>query len=208
VLTTHLTEILRANMAELLSYAETRKLLDELPKQQAKIVEDIIPSQISVSGVQRVLQSLLKERVSIRDLSTILEGIAEASGFTHNITMITEHVRARLARQISFAHINADGVLPIISLSPHWEKVFAESLVGQGEDRQLAMAPSALQEFVNAVRARFEEAALAGELPVLITSPIVRPFVRSLIERVRPQTAVVSQNEIHSQVRLRTIGHI
>jgi flagellar biosynthesis protein FlhA len=208
VLTTHLTEILRANMAELLSYAETRKLLDELPKQQAKIVEDIIPSQISVSGVQRVLQLLLKERISIRDLSTILEGIAEASGFTHNITMITEHVRARLARQISFAQVNAEGVLPIISLSPHWEKIFAESLIGQGEERQLAMAPSALQEFVGAVRNKFEEAALGGELPVLITSPTARPFVRSLIERVRPQTSVVSQNEIHPQVRLRTIGQI
>ncbi len=208
VLTTHLTEILRSNMAELLSYAETRKLLDDLPKQQAKIVEDIVPSQISVSGVQRVLQSLLKERVSIRDLATVLEGIAEASGFTRNITMITEHVRTRLARQISFAYMNGEGVLPIVSMSPHWEKVFAESLVGQGEDRQLAMSPSALQEFVNVVRQRFDAASQTGEAPVLVTSPTTRPFVRSLIERVRPQTPVVSQNEIHPQIRLRTIGQI
>jgi flagellar biosynthesis protein FlhA len=105
-------------------------------------------------------------------------------------------------------HVNADGVLPIISLSPHWEKVFAESLIGQGEDRQLAMAPSALQEFVGNIRGRFEEAALSGELPILITSPTARPFVRSLMERVRPQTSVISQNEIHPQVRLRTIGQI
>jgi flagellar biosynthesis protein FlhA len=208
VLTTHLTEILRANMAELLSYAETRKLLDELPKEQAKIVEDIIPSQISVSGVQRVLQLLLKERISIRDLPTILEGIAEASGFTQNITTITEHVRARLSRQISFANTNEEGVLPIISMSPKWEKAFSESLIGQGDERQLAMAPSTLQEFVNVIRESFEDATLAGEMPVLLTSPIARPYVRSLIERVRPQTVVISQNEIHPHVRLRTVGQV
>ncbi|MFZ1988304.1 MAG: flagellar biosynthesis protein FlhA [Alphaproteobacteria bacterium] len=208
VLTTHLTEILRSNMAELLSYAETRKLLDDLPKDQVKIVEDIVPSQISVSGVQRVLQTLLRERISIRDLSTILEGIAEASAFTQNITTITEHVRARLARQITFGNTNNEGILPIISLSPKWEKAFSESLVGQGEDRQLAMAPSALQEFITLIRDRFEEASLAGETPVLLTSPLARPFVRSLIERIRPQTTVISQNEVHPQVRLRTTGQI
>jgi flagellar biosynthesis protein FlhA len=208
VLTTHLTEILRSNMAELLSYAETRKLLDDLPKDQAKIVEDIVPSQISVSGVQRVLQSLLRERISIRDLSTILEGIAEASAFTQNITTITEHVRARLARQITFANTNNEGILPIISLAPKWEKAFAESLIGQGEDRQLAMAPSTLQEFISLIRDRFDDAAMAGETPVLLTSPLARPFVRSLIERIRPQTTVISQNEVHAQVRLRTVGQI
>ncbi len=109
-------------------------------------------------------RSLLKERISIRDLSTILEGIAEASAYTQNITTITEHVRARLARQITFANTNAEGILPIISLSPKWEKAFSESLIGQGEDRQLAMAPSALQEFIGLIRDRFEEAAMEGEI--------------------------------------------
>src|ERR1700755_1260908 len=106
VLTTHLTEVLKNHMAELLSYAETKKLLDDLPPENKKLVEDIIPSQISVTGVQRVLQTLLSERVSIRDLSAILEGIAEAVGHTKNALYITEHVRARLARQLCHANLS------------------------------------------------------------------------------------------------------
>src|ERR1700761_1648015 len=106
VLTTHLTEVLKSHMAELLSYAETKKLLDDLPPENKKLVEDIIPSQISVTGVQRVLQTLLGERVSIRDLPAILEGIAEAVGHTKNALYITEHVRARLARQLCHANLS------------------------------------------------------------------------------------------------------
>jgi flagellar biosynthesis protein FlhA len=208
VLTTHLTEVLKANMAELLSYAETKKLLDDLPPEQKKLVEELMPSQISVTGVQRVLQTLLGERVSIRDLPAILEGIAEAVGHTKNALYITEHVRSRLARQICHANMAQGGYLPILAMSPGWEQAFAESIIGQGEDRQLAMAPSQLQQFITHVRDRFEEATKKGEAPVLLTSPQARPFVRSIIERFRPQTVVMSQNEIHPSIRLRTMGQV
>ena len=208
VLTTHLTEVLKSHMAELLSYAETKKLLDDLPQDQKKLVEELIPSQISVTGVQRVLQSLLSERVSIRDLPAILEGIAEAVSHTKNAMMITEHVRARLARQLCHQHLAPQGYLPIIALSPVWEQSFAESLAGQGEERQLAMAPSQLQAFIQTVRERFDEASAGGSMPVLLTSPLVRPYVRSIIERFRPLTPVMSQNEIHPSIRLRTMGQI
>ncbi len=118
VLTTHLTEVLKSHMAELLSYAETKKLLDDLPPENKKLVEELIPSQISVTGVQRVLQTLLAERVSIRDLPAVLEGIAEAVGHTKNALYITEHVRARLARQLCHANLSPGGYLPLIALSP------------------------------------------------------------------------------------------
>jgi len=208
VLTTHLTEVLKSHMAELLSYAETKKLLDDLPPEQKKLVEELIPSQIPVTGVQRVLQTLLSERVSIRDLPAILEGIAEALGHTKNAMLITEHVRARLARQICHQYVSGRGFLPIIAMSPAWEQSFAESLAGQGEERQLAMAPSQLQAFIQTVRERFDEASAAGDIPVLLTSPLIRPYVRSIIERFRPQTPVISQNEIHPSIRLRTMGQI
>ncbi len=159
VLVTHLTEIVRDNMAELLSHAEAQKLLDELPKDQQKLVSDLIPSQISVGGVQRVLQSLLAERISIRDLATILEGVQEATtAGLRAVPSIVAHVRARLARQISDSHTGPNGYLPLVTLSPEWEAAFAESLVGPGEDRQLAMAPSKLQEFVQRLRAAFDAA--------------------------------------------------
>ena len=96
----------------------------------------------------------------------------------------------------------------MISLSPKWEQAFAESLTGQGDDRQLAMAPSKLAEFIALVRDRFEEAARQGEAPVLVTSPMLRPFVRSIVERFRAQTSVLSQSEIHPRSRLKTLGNI
>jgi flagellar biosynthesis protein FlhA len=208
VLSTHLSEVLKANMPDLLSYGETVKLLKELPKEQGKLVEDMVPAQISMTAVLRVLQLLLGERVSIRDLGTVLEGISEAVGWTRAPVAITEHVRTRLSRQLCAQHAAPDGHLPLIVLSPQWEQAFAEAIVGQGEDRRLAMAPSRLQEFIGLVRDRFEDAARQGEVPVLLTSAAVRPFVRSVIERFRTQTAVMSQAEVHPRARLKTIAAV
>ncbi len=208
VLTTHLTEILKENMAELLSYAEVQKLLNGLEGEEKKLVEDLIPGSVTVTTLQRVLQSLLKEKVSIRDLPAILEGLAEAAPHTSSVTILVEHVRSRLARQLCWQHKGDDGALPIVTLSPEWEQAFAESLVGQGEDKQLAMAPSRLQDFIRATRDVFERAAMAGETAVLLTGPQVRPYVRSIIERFRGQTVVMSQNEIHPRARLRTLGQV
>ena len=208
VLSTHLTELLKANTAELLSYGEVHKLIKELPKEQADLIKDISPAQITVSGMQRVLQILLNERVSIRDFAGILEGIADALSFTRNPVTIAEHVRTRLARQICAQHTTPAGYLPLIALSARWEQNFAESIVGTGDERSLAMQPSKLSEFITAVRERFEDAAREGEAPVLVTSPAVRPFVRSIVERFRAQTSVLSQSEIHPRVRLKTVGSI
>lgn len=208
VLVTHLTEILRDNMSELLSYAETENLLDALSPQHKKLLDEVTPGQVTRAGIQRVLQNLLKERVSIRDLAAIVEGVAEASGATNNLDAITEHVRSRLARQICYSNRGPDGNLPVLSLSPQWEQAFAEALIGEGERRQLALAPSKLREFVEVVRAAFDRAGMSGDVPVMLTSPHVRPYVRSLTERFRPQTVVMSQNEIHPSARLKTVGQI
>ncbi len=208
VLSTHLTELLKSNTAELLSYAEVQKLIKDLPKEQGELVKDIVPAQITVSGIQRVLQLLLNERVSVRDFATILEGIADALAFTRNPITIAEHVRVRLARQICAQHNTPSGYLPLIALSAKWEQNFAESIVGQGDERTLAMQPSRLSEFITLVRERFEDAAREGEAPVLVTSPGIRPFVRSIVERFRAQTSVLSQSEIHPRVRLKTVGSI
>jgi flagellar biosynthesis protein FlhA len=154
------------------------------------------------------LQTLLEERVSIRDLPTILEGIAEVAGRSHSTRILTEHVRSRLARQLCAQHQAPGGYLPILALSPEWERAFIEALHGEGEERQLAMAPSKLQQFIVSIREKFEEAARLGEIPVLLTSPGARYYVRSIIERFRAQTAVLSQNEIHTRAKLKTIGSV
>jgi len=208
VLSTHLTELLKNNMSDLLSYGEVQKLLKDLPKEQGELIKDIVPSMVTISGIQRVLQLLLAERISIRDLSTILEGIADALAFSRNPAAVVEHVRARLARQICAQNTSHNGYLPLIALSAKWEQAFAESLVGQGDDRSLAMQPSKLSEFMTVVRDRFEQAAREGEAPVLVTSAAIRPFVRSLVERFRSQTTVLSQAEIHPRARLKTVGSV
>ncbi len=208
VVTTHLTETIRDTMAELLSFAETQKLLDELPGAHQKLVADLVPARFTVAGIQRVLQQLLAERISIRDLPTILEGIGEAVGYSQNILVITEHVRARLARQISFAQAGPEGYIPVIPLSPQWEDRFNEALIGPGEEKQLALAPSLLQQFIQGVKQAFDKVGGDGEMPVLLTSPAIRPYVRSIVERFRPHTVVMSQSEIHPRARIRTVGHV
>jgi flagellar biosynthesis protein FlhA len=208
VLTTHLTEIIKTEAPELLSYAETKKLIDALPSQHRQLVSDVIPSIATVTTVQRVLQALLAEKVSIRDLPTILEAIAEAAPQSNGTASLVENVRARLSRQICGALKGPDGAAPIVTLSSSWEDEFAGALIGEPGEKQLAMAPSKLQEFVAAALSRLEEGARAGHSAAIVTSASVRPFVRSVIERVRPQTQVLSQNEIHPHTRLKNLGAI
>jgi flagellar biosynthesis protein FlhA len=208
VVTTHLTEVVRENLSDMLSYAETQKLLGELPQEYQKLLGELVPARVTTAGIQRVLQGLLAERISVRDLPLILEAVGEALGVTQNTMLIIEHVRMRLARQISTACTAESGIIPIVSLSPAWESAFNAAIVGQGDDRQLAMAPSELQRFIGGLRDVLEQHAMRGELPVVVTSPALRPFVRAVVERFRPSTVVLSQNEIHPKARIRTLGQI
>ena len=210
VVTTHLTEIVKENLADLLSYALTQQLLAELDEPYQRLLGDLVPAKLTTGGIQRVLQGLLSERVSIRDLPLILEALGDVAGSTGSTTVMIEYVRGRLARQISRDATSEAGYIPVLPLSPQWEQAFHDALVdnGGGADRQLAMAPSELQRFVADVRDRFEEQAQKGELPVLVTTPTLRPYVRAMIERFRPATVVLSQNEIHPRSRIRTLGQV
>ncbi len=208
VITTHITELIKDNMSDLLNYAETQKLLDELPKEYQKLVADVIPGQITIGSLQRIIQNLLSERISVRDLPTILEGVSEAAAFTKNIAKITEHVRSRLARQLCDANADQSGVLALLTLSPEWEQAFVDALIGDGEDKQLAMPPSRLQDFITSVRDQYDTLAPQGISPVMLTSPMIRPYVRSVIERFRPQTIVMSQNEVHPKAKIKTVGQV
>lgn len=208
VLTTHLSEIAKDNITDLFSYGDTQHILENLNESYKKLLNDIVPGQITVGGIQRVLQNLIGERVSIRDLNTILEGVAEGSSMTRNMTMITEHVRLKLMRQISFANADHNGQLTIFTLSPLWEQNFSENLIGDYENRQLAMPPSMIQDFISKVRQAYDRVAMVGETPVLVTSASVRPFVRSILDRARPSTIIVSQAEVHPKIRIRNLGQV
>lgn len=208
VIATHLTELAKENMSDLFSYAETQKILDGLDSAHKKLVADMVPGQISNGGIQRVLQNLLVERVSIKDVNTILEGIAEACSFTKDIKRITEHVRMRLSRQICASFLDEDNALPVVTFSPDWENAFHESLVGDHDQTQLAMPPSSLQKFSTRFSEVFHNLAVSGVTPVLLTHSALRPHVYALVERIRPQTPVLSQAEVHPKVRIKTLDHI
>jgi flagellar biosynthesis protein FlhA len=122
--------------------------------------------------------------------------------------VILGHVRARLARQLSDSHVGPNGYIPLITLSAEWETAFAEALVGPADDRQLAMAPSKLSEFMQRLRAAFDAAAKESETPVLLTSGAIRLHVRAIVERIRPTTPVLAQAEIFPRARIRTVGSI
>jgi flagellar biosynthesis protein FlhA len=207
VLATHLTEVVREHMADLLSHAETQKLLDELPREQQRLVSDLIPSQTSVGAVQRLLQALLAERVSIRDLPTILEGLAEATAANlRALPQVLAVVRQRLSRQISEAARGPQGHIPLVALSIEWEQALLESLQGPPEDRQLAMEPGRLTAFMQRLKEVLD--ANAGEDPVLLCSAPLRPHLRAIVERFRPSVTVMAQNEVHPRIRIRTLATV
>lgn len=208
VLTTHLTEIVKDNLSDLLSYGETQKMLDELGDAYKRLLNDLVPNSINVGGIQRVLQNLVSERVSIRDLGTILESISEACGNSRNVAMITEHVRQRLSRQITYNNADEHGILKIVVLSPKWDQLMNEALTGEGEIKQLALSPSQVQEFISEFKLIFDRIGVSGEQAVLVTNSLLRPYVRSIVERVRSSTIVMGQNEIHPSIKLQHMGQI
>lgn len=209
IITTHLTEIVKQNITDLLSYSETLKLIDELGEEHKKLVADTVPDKISVSGLQRVLQNLLIESVSIRDLPTILEAISESVAVTKNIMAITEFVRLRLSRQITHANCDEDGNIRILSLSQAWEKEFIDAIViTNNDDRQFGMEPSKIQQFLMQAKTKLEELALQGITPVIVASPNIRVFVKSVITRLDLSISVLSSSEIHFRAKVIVLGQI
>lgn len=208
VITTHLTEVIKEHMPALLTFGATQRLVDGLDREYQKLATELLPHNSPVVLIQRVLQNLLSERVSIRNLPLIIESVAEAIGWTNNITMITEHVRTRLSSQICQKLISEDGYLPVIVLSPSWENEFIDSIQIDGSERKFSMSPQRVQEFLMAARQKIQAFAQNDQWPAILVNPDARPFVRSMLERVSPMTAIISHNELHRKVPLKTVATI
>jgi flagellar biosynthesis protein FlhA len=208
VVTVHLTEIVKENMAELLDYAATQKLLNEIGPEHQKLVSDLVPNLLSMSIVQRALQSLLAEQVSIRDLPVVLDALAESAAFTRDPLALAARVRIRLARQICQSLAAEDGYVDIVTLSPQWQRVLTDSIVVEGDNRQLAMAPGEIQRFIGAIRTALQTQAQAGRSPALLVGAEVRPLVRAIVARFSAKTPIISHDEIHPKARIRTLGEV
>ncbi len=209
VIATHLTEILKKNLAEFLGRQETQDLLDNLAKRTPKVVEELVPGILSLGTVQKVLQNLIQENVSIRDLLTIVETLADYGSTTKSPEQLTEFVRQKLARTIIKPYIAAsNNSLAILSLSPDIEQLFQESLQATDHGTYLAMDPNTAQRLIQTINHSYEASILTEGQPVLLTSPLIRPHLAQLLTRFIPTLPVISQAEIPPDINLNSLGMV
>jgi flagellar biosynthesis protein FlhA len=206
VIVTHLTETIRAHAAELLTRQETRQLLDRLKESNAAVVEEVVPDVLTVGEIQRVLQALLHEGVSIRDLGSIVEAAGDKARVTRDPVLLAEYARQALGRAICGPHLDAEQTLRAIALDPAIEQEVAESITATADGELLAMEPTRAHALVGSLASQMENAIARGRRPVLICSARVRRHLRRLCEQSLPQLPVCSYNEIVPGIRVETIG--
>jgi flagellar biosynthesis protein FlhA len=206
VIVTHLTETIRAHAADLLTRQETRQLLDRLKEVNAAVVEEVVPDVLTVGEIQRVLQALLHEGVSIRDLGSIVEAAGDKARVTRDPVLLAEYARQALGRAICAPHLDAEQILRAIALDPAIEQEVAESITATADGEFLAMEPSRAHALVSSLSGQTENAIARGRRPVLICSARVRRHLRRLCEQSLPQLPVCSYNEIVPGIRVETIG--
>lgn len=209
VLLTHLSEVIRANLAQLLSYKDMRGLLDRLDPEYKRLVEDLCPSQISYSGLLAILKILLAERVSIRNLHLILEAIAEIAPHVRRSEHVAEHVRTRLAQQIC-GDLSDNGVLNVVRLGNRWDLAFHQSLKrdAKGDVVEFDADPRLIEQFATEASAAIRKFTENGTSVVLAVTPEARPYVRMILERVFPTLPILSHVEAARSAEIRALGAV
>ncbi len=206
VIATHLTEVFRRHLGDFLGRQEVQALLDNLAKTAPKAVEELVPGILPLGVVQRVLQNLLKENVSIRDLLTVVETLADNGQVVRSPEMLTEYVRERLARTIVKPYMDSQGALPVITLDYKAEQTLQESVRQTDGGAYLAMNPGSAQRLMQHINKAVEDAVGTDGQPVVLTSPLTRPHLAQLVMRFLPNVPVISQAEIPPDVRLTSVG--
>jgi flagellar biosynthesis protein FlhA len=209
VIVTHLTETIRTHAAQLLTRQDVRQLLDQLKEHNEAVVNEVVPDILSLGEIQRVLQTLLSEAVSIRDLGAIVEAVGDKARITRDTGLLAEYARQALGRAITAPHLGADHTLRAITLDPAIEQEVATSITQTTDGEYLALEPARAQALLGAVRTQSDHAAARGGMrPVLLCSARVRRHLRRLVESAVPHLAVCSYNEIASGISVETIGVI
>jgi flagellar biosynthesis protein FlhA len=208
VVATHLTEIIRSHAAELLGRQEVQHLLDNLAKTSPKAVEELVPSVMSLGMVQKVLQNLLAERVSIRDLLTIVETLADYGSMSKDPDLLTEYVRQKLSRSILAGHMGPGGNLPVLTLDRKVEESLTKSIQNTEHGAYLAVDPRMAEQLMAAIRAEMDKALNQNIQPVLLCNPSLRRHLRRLLEQALPSLAVTSHAEIVQNVNIQAVGKV
>ena len=206
IITTHLTEMLRTNMHELVGRQETQHLLDNIAKQCPKVVEEMIPNLLTVGQVQRVLANLLREQVSIRDLRTILETLADWAPHVKHPEKLAEFVRRKLARTITAKYLTPEGVLPLASLAPALERTLSDAIQQTDEGSFLALEPGVAQMLINRLTKVAEKFVEIGQTPLVLAPSHLRAALSHFVEHFIPGMNVISHQEIAPNTRVQSLG--
>jgi flagellar biosynthesis protein FlhA len=207
VIVTHLTETIRKHAAQLLTRQDVRQLLDQLKEINEAVVTETVPDVLSVGEIQRVLQALLSEGVSIRDLGAIVESVGEKARITRDPGLLAEYARQALGRAITAPHLDASQTLRVLTLDPSIEQELAQSITQTSDGEYLAMEPTRAQAVVTAIRGHSDQASARGGIrPVLLCSARVRRHIRRLVESTIPHLPVCSYNEVAPGISVETIG--
>lgn len=209
VLATHLMEVIRKHADKLLGRQEVQQLLDNLKKDYPAVVDELVPEQLSLGAIQKVLQNLLREGIPIRDLVTILETLADYVGMTKNVEVLTEYVRFALGETIAKLYQDERGVIPAITLDPKIEQMITGSLQKQKQiTNNLGLALPVVQSIYRSVAENVEQATRMGYHPVIVCSPSIRAYFKKLIEGQFPDVAVISFGELPPEVQIESIGKV
>ena len=206
VIATHLTEVFRRHLGDFLDRQSVQGLLDTLAKNSPKAVEDLTPNTLGLGIIQKVLQNLVREQVSVRDMLTIVETLSDFGGAVKNADVLTEYVRERLARAIVRPYMDSEGTLPVITLDPAAEKTLQEGIRQTDGGAFLSLHPATAQKLIQNISQTVEAAVVTDGQPVVLASPLVRPHLSQLITRFLPSVAVISQAEIPPDTRLQAVG--
>ncbi len=208
VIATHLTEVIRSHAAEILGRQEVQSIVDNLKQTYPAVVEELIPNLLTIGEVQKVLQNLLRERVSIRDMVTILETLADYAKQSKDMDILTEYVRASLSRSICQQYQNAEGKIAVVTLDPNLEQKISEAIQQTPQGAYLALEPNLTQKILSATSAQVEKMVSLGYPAVILCSIKVRLHLRRLVERILPNLVVLSYNEIIGGVQIQSVGMV
>lgn len=206
VVSTHLTEIIRANAHELLGRQETKQLIDHLHENYPILVDELTPTPLSIGEIQKVLAKLLRENVSIRNLPIIFETLADYSKLTSDPDILTEYVRQALARQITSQYVSDGPNLKVITIPAKLEKLIADSIQQTEHGNYLAMDPQESQNVLESIAKEVERISFMEQSPIVLCSPAIRMYLRQLTERYFPQIPILSYNELDANVEIQSVG--
>lgn len=208
VMATHLTEIIRKHSSEMLGRQEVQGLLDNLSKTFPKAVEELVPNLLSLGNVQKVLQSLLQEQISIKDMLTIVETLADYAPYTKDPELLTEYVRHKLSRSIVSPYIGEDGVLKLITMAQDVEDVLLKGIQKTEHGSYLSIDPKVADPIITSIKKESEKAMAKNVQPILMTSPTIRRHLKKMVEYFVPSLMVLSQSELLSDMRFKSIGEV